>query len=162
MNKTTIYFIGDLENRELFEAEASKWLEVDANVNIVNAYRLAECMGEGALDKSKFFTVRLATIDLADVVYVLDGWERDVLAIQEHDYAVRNGKVVIHQNGMVNTVTEDVPTSYIDKMVCLAVMWKYLAELAEKHPDININIAELTREIASRMNTLKTVTITEG
>lgn len=162
MIRTTVYFVGDLNNRELFETESSKWLEVDPDANIVNAIRLAECMGDGVIEKSKFMMVRLTALDMADVVYVLDGWERDDLAVQEHDYAVRNNKVVIYQNGEVSPTIKDAPTSYIDKMVCLAVMWQYLAELAEKHPDININIAELTREIASRMNTLKTVTIMEN
>lgn len=158
MERTTIYFVGNMDNRELFETEAQSWIEVNSNVNIVNAFKLAECMGEGSLDKSKFFAVRLTALDMADIVYVLDGWETSEDAVQEHDFAVRNNKAIFYQSGM-SLPTGKAPIAYIDKTICLAIVWQYLSELAVNNP--GINVAEAVREITCRMNDVKAFTIME-
>lgn len=66
--------------------------------SIVNPGKLADVFPEGTHDE--YMVICLQMLDMCDMVMMLPGWENSVGATEEHDFAVRAGKVVVYLHGI--------------------------------------------------------------
>ena len=65
---------------------------------VLNPVRLNEPLVMQEMDYEDLMKICLAFVDVADVVYMLNGWEDSPGARREHERAINSGKRVIYES----------------------------------------------------------------